>query len=173
VFSALLLSSSRLPRPTAHRRLSIYVRVSFDLMCTRAHYTDDDVLHLVKQSDSVDGDTQNYGVVIDAGSSGSRLFVYTWPPHTGEQQHLIKVREHAPFDWLHLCAPRCGPCSTRSLKNQWWLKSLLVCLSSPALPQRMHQHTCHNCSTLRACMSPNICTPPHHCSYSPQRACDC
>ena len=35
-----------------------------------------------------------YGVVIDAGSSGSRVFVYTWPQPTGNQGELLRV-EHA------------------------------------------------------------------------------
>jgi len=37
-------------------------------------------------------DSLNYGVVIDCGSSGSRVFVYYWPPHSGEQNHLLNIQ---------------------------------------------------------------------------------
>lgn len=34
----------------------------------------------------------NYGVVIDCGSSGSRVFVYCWPPHNGDPHQLLDIR---------------------------------------------------------------------------------
>lgn len=33
----------------------------------------------------------NFAVVIDAGSSGSRVFVYHWPRHDGDPSHLLKI----------------------------------------------------------------------------------
>ena len=34
---------------------------------------------------------RNFAVVIDAGSSGSRAFVYHWPKHDGDPSHLLKI----------------------------------------------------------------------------------
>lgn len=35
----------------------------------------------------------SYGVVVDCGSSGSRVFVYVWPPHNGNPHDLLDIRQ--------------------------------------------------------------------------------
>ena len=30
--------------------------------------------------------------MIDAGSSGSRAYLYGWPSHSGDEHHLLKIR---------------------------------------------------------------------------------
>lgn len=35
----------------------------------------------------------SYGVVVDCGSSGSRVFVYVWPPHNGDPHDLLDIRQ--------------------------------------------------------------------------------
>ena len=40
----------------------------------------------------------HYAVVIDCGSSGSRIYIYYWPPHTGDKQELLNIKQMLDFD---------------------------------------------------------------------------
>lgn len=53
------------------------------------------------EATDVSDPTLNFGVVVDCGSSGSRVFVYYWPPHKGNPHTLLDIRqmkdrEHVP-----------------------------------------------------------------------------
>ena len=47
----------------------------------------------IRLSFSADTDigSHNYGIVIDAGSSGSKVQVFHWPPHNGNPTRLLKI----------------------------------------------------------------------------------
>jgi len=40
----------------------------------------------------------SYGVVIDCGSSGSRVYIMYWPPHTGSKAELLKIKQMIDVD---------------------------------------------------------------------------
>ncbi|XP_045189718.2 ectonucleoside triphosphate diphosphohydrolase 7-like [Mercenaria mercenaria] len=39
------------------------------------------------------GPNVHYGVVLDCGSSGTRVYVYVWPPHSGNPKDLLSIQQ--------------------------------------------------------------------------------
>lgn len=38
-------------------------------------------------------DTLSYGIIFDCGSSGTRVYIYYWPPHSGSPNELLDIRQ--------------------------------------------------------------------------------
>ncbi|XP_007907283.1 ectonucleoside triphosphate diphosphohydrolase 4 isoform X2 [Callorhinchus milii] len=53
--------------------------------------------YLARMEDMEATDTENpdlnYGVIVDCGSSGSRVFVYFWPRHNGKPHDLLDIKQ--------------------------------------------------------------------------------
>uniref|UniRef100_A0A3P9C6F3 Ectonucleoside triphosphate diphosphohydrolase 4 n=1 Tax=Maylandia zebra TaxID=106582 RepID=A0A3P9C6F3_9CICH len=88
------LSSQVLPRlliPSIRQLLFISLVVSSFLTFTILNR------HLARVTDIDATDTTNpnlnYGLVVDCGSSGSRVFVYCWPRHNGNPHELLDIRQ--------------------------------------------------------------------------------
>uniref|UniRef100_A0A672GEX0 nucleoside-triphosphate phosphatase n=1 Tax=Salarias fasciatus TaxID=181472 RepID=A0A672GEX0_SALFA len=85
----------------------------------------------------------NYGVVVDCGSSGSRVFVYYWPPHNGNPHTLLDIRqmrdrEHKPV--VKKIKPGISTLANTPTKASGYLQPLLS-FAAAHVPQSKHKET--------------------------------
>jgi len=45
-----------------------------------------------EQTDLTD-DSLSYGLIFDCGSSGTRVYIYFWPPHSGDTKELLDLHQ--------------------------------------------------------------------------------
>jgi len=61
-------------------------------------YTHTDVIYDEHNIHDKPNSELSYGVVIDAGSSGSRVYICYWPPHTGSKTELLNIKQMIDVD---------------------------------------------------------------------------
>ncbi|XP_044292295.1 ectonucleoside triphosphate diphosphohydrolase 7 isoform X2 [Varanus komodoensis] len=92
-------------------------------------------------------DTKNpalsYGVVVDCGSSGSRVFVYFWPPHNKNPHDLLDIRQmrdHANEPVVKKIKPGISTVAKTPEKASEYMKPLLS-FAAAYVPKAKHKET--------------------------------
>ncbi|KAI2811846.1 Ectonucleoside triphosphate diphosphohydrolase 4 [Blomia tropicalis] len=96
----------------------------------------DDSLHRIRTN-------LQYAVIIDAGSSGSRVYIYVWPPHSGDTRQLLKIRllhDQLGKDVYHSITPGLSSCANRPENASDYISPLLR-FASENIPKAKHKET--------------------------------
>lgn len=46
-----------------------------------------------KEPTDLKDDNLSYGIIFDCGSSGTRVYIYYWPPHNGDNKNLLDIHQ--------------------------------------------------------------------------------
>ncbi|NP_001088548.1 ectonucleoside triphosphate diphosphohydrolase 4 L homeolog [Xenopus laevis] len=85
----------------------------------------------------------NYGIVVDCGSSGSRIFVYCWPRHNGNPHELLDIkqmRDHNRKTVVMKIKPGISELSSTPEKASDYISPLLDFAASH-IPRDKHKET--------------------------------
>uniref|UniRef100_A0A0K2USE0 Uncharacterized protein n=1 Tax=Lepeophtheirus salmonis TaxID=72036 RepID=A0A0K2USE0_LEPSM len=98
-------------------------------------YSDEEFADLDKNS--------NYAVVIDAGSSGSRVYLYVWPSHSGNPHELLKISPLRNFEnqpYVKKITPGLSSLSETPERSYIYIKPLLD-FAQEHIPSSKHKET--------------------------------
>ncbi|OTF69273.1 nucleoside phosphatase-like protein, partial [Euroglyphus maynei] len=81
--------------------------------------------------------------MIDAGSSGSRVYIYVWPPHSGDMRQLLKIRmlrDQLGHDVYHTITPGLSSCALNISSSSSYITPLLE-FAAEHIPMEKHKET--------------------------------
>ena len=84
-----------------------------------------------------------YAVIIDAGSSGSRVYIYVWPPHSGDTRQLLKIRllhDQGGKDVFHSITPGLSSYASHPENASDYITPLLN-FAAENIPKTKHKET--------------------------------